>query len=257
MERQVFISHSSADRKLASKLCKMLWRRGLEVWWDEPASKDRADWRRWTEDAIRLAKLVLVLVRPGSPDEAQRFTWQETLLSAWRDPFKKILPLLLEDASIPPFVYSSSRPFLVVRLPDPTDPRQVEAAADAVMGVAKPREQAPASVAPSRAPIMRGSTPERLPAKRTNTKKKVKRSTAKKTTAKKATAARVVKAKTPAKKSRQASVGPKRADRLAKQGNPRPPTQPLIKAVAPPPPPSRAGRLRELERYVESLKARS
>jgi TIR domain len=130
----VFLSFSSADRKIAAKLRAELVRRGLDVQSDDQALEPGAEWRRHLEKAIGSADMIVVLVSPKGPDEAQQFSWQEVLAAVWQNPSKKIGALLLgsTEVPVPAFFYSSKRPFIVLRIFDPQNLQEIESAAQAV-----------------------------------------------------------------------------------------------------------------------------
>jgi hypothetical protein len=118
----VFLSYSSADKKLAERLREELQCRGVSVRPADSAPIPGSEWVKEMEAAIRSADAILVLARPnGEADEAQRFTWQEALTAVWQDAAKRIVPILLGDAKVPTFIYSSGIPFQAVRIPDPRD----------------------------------------------------------------------------------------------------------------------------------------
>lgn len=69
---------------------------------------------------IRGAAAVLVVVGAGSqPSETQRWERQAVLEAVWRDPAKRLVPVLLRDAGLPPFlrsVFPADQPIPVYRL---------------------------------------------------------------------------------------------------------------------------------------------
>jgi DNA-binding NarL/FixJ family response regulator len=146
----VFLSFSNADRQIAAKLRTELWRLGLKAGSDNPALELGAERRHHVEDAIRSTETVVVLIRPEEPDEAQQDSWQEILSATWQDPAKQIFLLLIEGATVPAFIYSSSWPFQVLKIADPRDPREIEAVARAVADALK--EGSASEVSPRRSP---------------------------------------------------------------------------------------------------------
>src|SRR5436853_5160453 len=114
----LFLSYSAANKKVAERLRRELEREGLSVWSAQNATSD-SDLRRQLEDAIRSAEAILVLVGPRDPDKVQQFTWQEALEAVWKDPGKRIIPLLIGDAKIPTFVFSNGVPSNAIRISDP------------------------------------------------------------------------------------------------------------------------------------------
>src|ERR1700732_2327169 len=130
----LFLSFSSTDRKIAAKLQAELGRLGLDVHTDDPALEPGAERRRRLEEAIGSADMIVVLVSPKGPDEAQQFSWQEALSAVWQNPSKKIGALLLgsTEVPVPAFFYSSNRPFIVLRIFDPQNLQEIESGAQAV-----------------------------------------------------------------------------------------------------------------------------
>jgi hypothetical protein len=129
----VFLSYSSADKKLAERLREELGRRGVSTWGAEVDLSSGTEWKKEMEEAIHSADAILVLVRPnGEADEAQRFTWQEALTAVWQDSEKRIVPILLGDAKVPTFIYSSGLPFQTVGLEDPRSPGATAGAARSI-----------------------------------------------------------------------------------------------------------------------------
>jgi hypothetical protein len=131
----VFLSYSSTDKKLADRLRRELMRQGVAVWSDTSLAAG-SEWRGRIAEAIRSAEAILVLVGPkGEADEAQRSTWQEALEAVWQDPGKRIVPILVQDAKVPTFVYSADVPFQAVRV---DHPQHLEGAARAVARILAP-----------------------------------------------------------------------------------------------------------------------
>ncbi len=129
----VFLSYSSADKKLAERLREELQVHGVSVRTAESALTPGSEWVKEIEGAIRSADAILVLARPkGEADEAQRFTWQEALTAVWQDADKRIVPILIGDAKVPTFIYSSGIPFQAVRI---DDARDLKAAAQSIAGL--------------------------------------------------------------------------------------------------------------------------
>jgi len=115
----LFLSYSAVNKKVAERLRRELEREGLSVWSAQNATSD-SDPRRQLEQAIRSAEAILVLVGPREqPDEVQQFTWQEALEAVWKDSGKRIIPLLIGDAKVPAFVFSSGVPSQAIRISDP------------------------------------------------------------------------------------------------------------------------------------------
>jgi hypothetical protein len=115
--KSVFISHARQDRRLIRKLIEELHGHGISTF---PSTEDLEagpDWQQQEiEEAIKLSNAVIVLVDPKhQPDDRQRFEWSAALEEAWKDPRKRLIPLLLGNAELPSFL--SHRQALRVRDP--------------------------------------------------------------------------------------------------------------------------------------------
>jgi TIR domain len=114
---KVFLSYSSADRKLAERIREELGTRGLTVWSSDQVATG-AVWRDQIEQAIRAADSILVLVGPKSGmDEAQQFTCRTALEAVWENPGKRLIPILMHGAELPAFLSAWN----LVRLGDSRD----------------------------------------------------------------------------------------------------------------------------------------
>ena len=104
---QVFLSYSSADKSLATKLRRSLEERGLSF--NDPNGNPDACWRPQIEGAIRSSDAVLLLLSSRQKtDEPQQLTWRLALEAVWADPTKPLIPILLHDAELPAFVRSGA-----------------------------------------------------------------------------------------------------------------------------------------------------
>jgi TIR domain len=128
---QVFLSYSAADRRFAERLRDELTRHGVSVWSDAKLAPG-SEWKKEIETAIRSSDDILILVSPRNADAAQRSIWRAALEAAWQDPRKRLIPILLRGASVPPFVYSDAagKEGPLVQILDPHDPG---GAADAIL----------------------------------------------------------------------------------------------------------------------------
>lgn len=128
----VFLSYPAADRKLAERLRDELSRDGLSISAFDATQREGVEWRKQVEPMIRSADDILILVGPRStPDEAQQLEWRAALQAVWQDPHKRLIPVLVRDAALPPFVFgdSAGNETKVIRL---LDPRDVRGAAQAI-----------------------------------------------------------------------------------------------------------------------------
>src|SRR5262245_31960434 len=97
----VFLSYATADREFARGLQGELIDLGISV--------AIANGTRGSEEAIRSAEDILVLVGLQSDeDEAQKVTWRMALEAVWQDSQKRLIPVLLHGAHLPPFVHGDS-----------------------------------------------------------------------------------------------------------------------------------------------------
>lgn len=90
----VFISHSGADRKWASKFVDVLEANGVHAWLDDAVVQPGDEWSGQVEEALREAPVLAVLVSPdylSSP-------WQAFELGAALGGKKKIIPIITEPA---------------------------------------------------------------------------------------------------------------------------------------------------------------
>ncbi len=134
-----FLSYSSADKKLAKKLREELTRSGLSVWWDDDSDQPGEAWRRQVKEAIRSSDYILVLVGPRAPvDEAQDLTWRVALETVWKDPRKRLIPILLRGAQLPAFIHSGTSG--KVRGIEVENSRDVQSIAQAVLALLEGRK---------------------------------------------------------------------------------------------------------------------
>jgi len=129
---QVFLSYSAADRRFAERLRDELARKGVSVWIDTEQLVSGRSWRQEIENAIRSVDDILILVSPRDADATQRLTWSEALEAAWKDPRKRLIPVLLGGAAVPPFVYgdAAGKEAPLVQI---LDSRDLRGAADAIV----------------------------------------------------------------------------------------------------------------------------
>jgi TIR domain len=128
----VFLSYSASDHKLAERLCHELSRAGLSISAFDPQERAGVDWRKQVQPRIRSADDILILVGSNA-DEAQRLEWRAALEAVWQDSHKRLIPVLVRNAALPPFVFGDAAGdrTQVIRL---LDPRDVRGAAKAIQG---------------------------------------------------------------------------------------------------------------------------
>jgi len=101
----VFISYSSRDRQIADRIAGDLTQLGLKVFYDKELLPGEA-WRPRLANELKRAKYVLVLLSPAYV----RSEWAERELEAAAlseaEGSTRIIPVLVEDTEIPPFLRS-------------------------------------------------------------------------------------------------------------------------------------------------------
>jgi hypothetical protein len=108
---KVFISYPREQRKLAEALVNELRKRGLSVWYDEDGLHAGDQWISTTAEALKTADNYVLLIGPRA-SKPQREEWQVALDASWTDPAKRVIPVLLPRAELPPFL----RERVVIRL---------------------------------------------------------------------------------------------------------------------------------------------
>lgn len=128
-----FLSYSSVNKNLARRLRKELAREGLSVWWDEESDASGETRRRRIEEAIRSSDYILILLGPrDGVDEVQELTWRVALETVWKDPSKRLVPILLRGAELPSFVRSGTSG-QKIRAVQVENQRKVQSIAQAVL----------------------------------------------------------------------------------------------------------------------------
>lgn len=99
----VFISHSYADRATARECAEALRSRGVSVWSDEIAPGERI------QDVVRerldKANVFVLLISPDTQDSPWvRFESSEVLKHTWRDPTRRVLPIVIGQAQLPGYL---------------------------------------------------------------------------------------------------------------------------------------------------------
>ena len=101
----VFISHSRRDKGIAERLAVDLQNRGLSVWLDLWSMRPGESFQAAIDNAVRDARSIVLLIdSPVRSSESQRFEWRKALESAWSDPDKQLLGLLIGTSDSPPFL---------------------------------------------------------------------------------------------------------------------------------------------------------
>jgi len=159
---RAFLSHAQADQRLAAKLRESLEAEGLIVTaTEEPPVTGRDEWRQKIEDAIRSAEAILLLINGHTQaDQAQDLTWRLALQAAWNDPRKRLVPLLLKDATLPAFVRSgtSGDEVQAVRIRDRKDLSNTTSAVLQVLGLSPAGQRVDRRPGPDAIPDSGGKT---------------------------------------------------------------------------------------------------
>jgi hypothetical protein len=100
----VFVSHSQADRRIAEKLIHELRKHGVDARSYDSISAGES-WQATIGGLLKSADAVIFLFgATNDPSAWQRREWSASLEAKWEDPNKLLIPMLLDDAQIPPFL---------------------------------------------------------------------------------------------------------------------------------------------------------
>ncbi|HYW42976.1 MAG TPA: toll/interleukin-1 receptor domain-containing protein [Bryobacteraceae bacterium] len=147
----VFISYSMDARPWAEKLSESLENKGISTWTDFKSIRPGQRWVEEIQRALDDAKYFLIVVGPKNRiGEWQDREWQGALQRTWTDPDKRIIPVLLDDATPPPFLKN----WVPVRVQSgQPEPSWIFKIYDAIRGAGWGRGGAPAkrSAKPSKA----------------------------------------------------------------------------------------------------------
>jgi TIR domain-containing protein len=104
---EVFISYSTDARPWAEKLSESLERTGVLTWADFKNIRPGWRWIAEIEQALNDAKYFCIVVGPKNQiGEWQDGEWQGALAQTWSDPAKRIIPVLVGDATPASFLRS-------------------------------------------------------------------------------------------------------------------------------------------------------
>ncbi|MCX6592106.1 MAG: toll/interleukin-1 receptor domain-containing protein [Acidobacteria bacterium] len=102
-EKKVFVSYSQDDSRFAQQLIRRLTEGGVPVWIDRynilPAERWNDEIRRAISDASDY--LVLVGTHPMAGPRLDN-EWRALLSEVWANPQKKLIPVLMGEARVPP-----------------------------------------------------------------------------------------------------------------------------------------------------------
>src|ERR1700676_1674961 len=96
LPKEVFLSHSSRNRKFARELAAVIRAPGIPVWYSETNILGSQQWHDEIGDALRRCDWFLVVLSP----EAVKSTWvKQELMFALRKPHiqRRIIPILYKD----------------------------------------------------------------------------------------------------------------------------------------------------------------
>ncbi len=127
----VFLSYPRSEKRLAQALRQGLEAEGLEVF-DAGSVTPGSSWRDQLEHAAESARLFLLVI--DDLEEAshwQRAEWQTALEAAWKDPSKRLVPVLPRGADLPAFARSAAggRAVQALRLDEERDLEEIVRAA--------------------------------------------------------------------------------------------------------------------------------
>lgn len=105
----IFISYPAQSVDFARKLAQALRDKGASILLHAPDSKRGEDWKARTDRALREAEGVVVLFETGRRvDPSQQYELSAALESAWEDPSKRFIPLVIGGARLPTFLSGHS-----------------------------------------------------------------------------------------------------------------------------------------------------
>lgn len=122
--RRVFFSYPQANRAFATRLAKSLEEQGLELDTLDPETPAVRNGLDRLEKQVLSADAVVLLINSRSKfDELQQRIWQAVLGAAWKNRKLPIIPVLLRDAELPPFIRSAAagNDVQAIRIHDPND----------------------------------------------------------------------------------------------------------------------------------------
>lgn len=102
-EKKVFVSYSQEDSRFAQQLTRKLIDGGVPVWIDRDNMRPGERWDDAIRSAIAQASGYLVLVG-AHPMQGPRLDneWRALLSEVWANPQKKLIPVLIGEAKVPP-----------------------------------------------------------------------------------------------------------------------------------------------------------
>jgi hypothetical protein len=102
---KVFISYSLDAKPWAKKLSESLETKGVSTWTDFKSIRPGQRWLEEIQRALDDSQYFLLVVGPKNAiGEWQDREWQGALQRTWTDPNKRIIPVLVDDATPPSFL---------------------------------------------------------------------------------------------------------------------------------------------------------
>lgn len=101
----VFISYSMDAKPWAEKLSASLENKGVSTWTDFKSIRPGQRWLDEIQRALDRAKCFVIMVGPKNHvGEWQDREWQGALQRTWTDSSKRLIPVLVDDATPPSFL---------------------------------------------------------------------------------------------------------------------------------------------------------
>jgi hypothetical protein len=95
----VFVSYSRADARHAAEIDSVLRAKGLKSFFDRRNLAPGLPWVRALEEAIGVAKAVIVLIGPRGLGNTQQYERELALVRQSRDPAFPVVPVVLPDTN--------------------------------------------------------------------------------------------------------------------------------------------------------------
>ena len=101
----VFLSCPSASSRWGEKVLRAIEEREIPVWFGQRDIAPGENLMDALESAVKASKAVVLVIGPGyGKSSLQNVEVQAALEGAWADPRKRLIPLLIKDAKVPPFL---------------------------------------------------------------------------------------------------------------------------------------------------------
>lgn len=139
---KVFISYSTDAKPWAETLAESLERKGVSTWTDFNSVRPGDRWLKEMQLALDAASYFLIVVGPKNQiGEWQDREWQGVLHSTWEHPEKRVIPILIADATLPAFLKN----WVSIRVqPDESESSWIDKVYNSVRGADSERSGTPA-----------------------------------------------------------------------------------------------------------------